>query len=135
MATKKELNALKKEIKALERKLDKFLKADETGKYRPTKAKAVKAKSAKKATKAKTVKAKPAKKATKAPAEKKAAKVTDTDMVLNIINSSEKGVDSPTLKKKTGFDDKKVRNIIFRSMKQGKIKRAERGVYVGVKQD
>ena len=138
MATKKELNALKKEIKALERKVDKFFKAVEKDKTKATKAKAVKATAkkapAKKATKAKAVKAKPAKKATKAPAKKKSAKVTDTDKVLNIINSSEKGVDSPTLKKKTGFDDKKVRNIIFRSMKQGKIKRAERGVYVGVKQ-
>jgi len=130
MATKKELNALKKEIKALERKLDKLLKAVEKGKTKATKSKAVKAKpAAKKATKV------PAKKATKAPAKKKAAKVTDTDKVLNIINSSEKGVDSPTLKKKTGFDDKKIRNIIFRTMKKGKIKRAERGVYVGVKQD
>jgi uncharacterized protein (UPF0335 family) len=37
--------------------------------------------------------------------------------------------------KKTGFDQKKIRNIIFRTQKQGKIQRAERGIYVGVKQD
>ena len=121
MTTKKELNALKKEIKALERKLDKFLKAVE--------------KSGTKTTKAKAVKAKPAQKATKAPVKKKATKVSATDQVLNIINSSEKGVDATTLKKKTGFNDKKIRNIIFRTMKQGKIQSAERGVYVGIKQD
>jgi len=138
MTIKQELAALKKEFKTLDRKLDKFFKEVEKDKTKATKAKAVKATPAKKATtapaKAKAAKAKSAKKATKAPAKKKAAKVTDTDKVLNIINSSEKGVDSPTLKKKTGFSDKKVRNIIFRTMKQGKIKRAERGVYVGVKQ-
>jgi len=35
--------------------------------------------------------------------------------------------------KKTGFDEKKVRNIIFRTLKQGKIKKADRGIYVGVR--
>ena len=36
-----------------------------------------------------------------------------------------------TLIKKTGFEDKKIRNILFRASKQGKIKRAGRGMYVG----
>jgi len=119
MATKKELNALKKEIKALERKLDKLLKAVET---KPTKV-----------SKPKAVKAKPAQKATKAPAKKKATRVTDTDKVLNIIKRSKKGVDAATLKKKTGFNDKKIRNMIYRAIKEGKIQRADRGIYVGVK--
>jgi hypothetical protein len=34
---------------------------------------------------------------------------------------------------KTGFDVKKVRNIVFRIFKQGKIKKAAKGIYVGVK--
>ena len=42
-----------------------------------------------------------------------------------------KGVDVTTLKEKTGFDDKKVRNIVFRASKQGKIKKTGRGIYVG----
>jgi hypothetical protein len=33
--------------------------------------------------------------------------------------------------KKTGFEDKKVRNILMRASKQKKIKRVARGVYVG----
>ena len=33
------------------------------------------------------------------------------------------------LKKKTGFDDKKLRNIVFRLHKLGKIKRVGRGKY------
>jgi len=72
-------------------------------------------------------------KAPKAPAKKNAVRVTDTDQVLNIINRSKNGVDTATLMKKTGFDQKKVRNILHRTFKQGKIKRAEKGIYVGVK--
>jgi hypothetical protein len=42
-------------------------------------------------------------------------------------------VDVPKLKAKTGFDDKKVRNIVFRASKEGKIKKVGRGTYVGAK--
>jgi septal ring factor EnvC (AmiA/AmiB activator) len=68
--------------------------------------------------------------ARKAPA-KKTKKVTDTDKVLNIIKRSKKGVDVPTLMKKTGFEEKKVRNIISRAFSQKKIKRTSRGIYAG----
>ena len=67
----------------------------------------------------------------KAPARKKAAKLGATDQVLRIIERSKKGVDVPTLMKKTGFDVRKVRNIVFRTFKQGKIKRTGKGIYVG----
>jgi hypothetical protein len=77
-------------------------------------------------------KAKPARRAAakKAPAKKKAAALTATDQVVNIIKRSKKGVDIPTLIKKSGFEDKKIRNIVFKAAKQGKIKRAGRGIYV-----
>ena len=52
-----------------------------------------------------------------------------TDQVLNIINRSKKGVDNATLMKKTGFNKKKVTNILQRTFKQGKIKRVDKGVY------
>ena len=90
--------------------------------------------------KAKTkAKAKPARKAVakkktirkKAPAKKKAAKPTATDQVLQIIKRSKKGVDVPTLMKKTKFDEKKVRNIVARAFSQKKIKRTGRGAYTG----
>ena len=78
--------------------------------------------------KEKAAKRKKAKKpARKAPAKK----VTDTDKVLNIIKRSKKGIDVATLTKKTGFDEKKVRNIVTRAFSQKKIKRVARGVYVG----
>jgi len=65
------------------------------------------------------------------PTVKKAKAQTATDQVVNVIERSKKGVDIPTLIKKTGLSDKQVRNIIFRTLKQGKIKRAGRGIYVG----
>jgi hypothetical protein len=72
-----------------------------------------------------------AKKAAKKPAvKKKAAAPTATDQVLKIITRSKKGVDVPTLMKKTGFDEKKVRNIVTRAFSQKKIKRVARGIYV-----
>ena len=116
MTTKKELTALRKEFKAMDRKLEKLLKAIEQGKTKA--AKASKAKAPKK----------------KSPAAKKATKTTATDQVLNIINRSKKGVDTASLMKKTGFNQKKITNILHRTFKAGKIKRADKGIYVGVKE-
>ena len=113
---------MKKDITAIGKKLEKLITAvEKSEKATPAKA-----------SKAKAVKAKSVKKAPKAPAKKKAVKVTATDQVLKIINKSKKGVDTTTLIKKTGFDQKKVRNILQRTFKQGKIKRADKGIYVGV---
>ena len=83
-----------------------------------------------KASKAKAVKAKSVKKAPKAPAKKQTVTVTATDQVLKIIKRSKKGVDTATLMKKTGFNQKKVTNILQRTFKAGKIKRAAKGIYV-----
>lgn len=85
------------------------------------------------------VKAKPKTKpkAKKTPAGKKTGfkkqsmTLTATDQVLKVVRNSKKGVDVPTLAKKTGFRDKQVRNIVFRALKQGKIKRVGRGLYAG----
>jgi hypothetical protein len=123
MTIKKELTALQKDITAIGKKLEKLLKeVEKSEKAKPTKA-----------SKPKAVKAKSAKKAPKTPTKKKAVEVSATDQVLNIINRLKKGVDTATLMKKTGFNQKKVTNILQRTFKQGKIKRANRGVYVGVK--
>ena len=123
MTIKKELTALQKDITAIGKKLEKLLKeVEKSEKTKPTKA-----------SKPKAVKAKSAKKAPKTPTKKKAVEVSATDQVLNIINRSKKGVDTATLMIKTGFDRKKITNIIHRSFKAGKIKKTDRGVYVGVK--
>ena len=121
--SKKDLQALNKDIKALEKKMEKLIAAA---------GKTEKPKVAKKTT-AKSVKAKPTKRfpARKAPARKKPAQPTATDQVLKIIKRSKKGVNAATLMTKTGFDLKKVRNILQRTYKQGKIKRVGKGIYLG----
>ena len=93
--------------------------------------KAAKKKPAKKAAAVKKAAARKAPARKKAATGKKSAQATATDKVLRIVKRSKKGVDVPTLKKKTGFDDKKVRNIVFRASKEGKIKKSGRGIYVG----
>ena len=120
---KRDLQAVKKDIVALQKKMEKLLKAYEG----PQKAKAVKR------AKKKVVKAKPkrAVKVRKTTRKKKAPAITATEQVLKIVRRSRKGVDVPLLKAKTGFDDKKVRNIVFRASKEGKIKKISRGIYVG----
>jgi hypothetical protein len=50
--------------------------------------------------------------------------------VLNIIKRSKKGVNAATLMTKTGYDLKKVRNILQRTFKQEKIKRIGKGIYI-----
>ena len=123
MTMKTELTAMKKDLTAISKKLETLIKAVE---------KSEKA-TVTKASKPKAVKATPAKKAPQAPAKKKAVQITATDQILNIINRSKKGVNAATLMTKSGFDQKKVTNIIQRTLKLGKIQRAERGIYVGVK--
>jgi len=120
MILKKDLTALKKNITAIGKKVDNLLEEFEKDK----KSKAPKA------SKTKAVKAKTAK---KAPANKRATKATATDKVLKVINRSKRGIDVAALKKRIGFDDKKLRNIIFRAYREGKIQRADRGVYSGAK--
>ncbi|MEX1352314.1 MAG: hypothetical protein AB1Z31_31840 [Desulfobacterales bacterium] len=121
MTIAQDLKALNKDIQSLGKTLDRLLKAvekDNKSKAKPTKQIAAKKAPAKKA---------PAKMAS----AKKAAPPTATDEILKIIRRSKKGVDAPTLIKKTGFNQKKVRNILFRTYKQGKIKRLEKGIYIG----
>jgi hypothetical protein len=122
---KRDLQAVKKDLVALQKKMEKLLKAH----GKPQKPKAAKK------TKRRAVQAKPkrAVKVRKTTRKKKAPAFTATEQVLKIVRRSRKGVDVPMLKAKTGFDDKKVRNIVFRASKEGKIKKVGRGIYVGAK--
>ncbi|RLC22101.1 MAG: hypothetical protein DRI57_00655 [Deltaproteobacteria bacterium] len=61
---------------------------------------------------------------------RKTAGSTGSETVLGIIKKHKKGIDVSQLKAKTGFNDKKIRNIVHRASKQGKIKRIGRGLYV-----
>ena len=67
----------------------------------------------------------------KTPATKeKPGKVTATSSVSDIIMNSRKGVSTSQIKERTGFDEKKIWNIINRLKKQGKIKSEKKGHYV-----
>ena len=107
--SKKDLQALKKDIKALEKRMEKMIAEAEKNK------------------KAKATKKAPAK---KAHLKNKTAQPTATDQVLKIINRSKKGVSAATLMTKTGFNQKKISNIIQRIYKQGKITRVGKGIYM-----
>jgi hypothetical protein len=115
---------LTKDLKVISKELTKLVKQIENLAAALGKPETPKAKSVKTTTKARAV-------TKKAPA--KGGKITDTDKVLAIINRSKKGVDTATLMKKTGFNQKKVRNMLNRTYKQGKITRVGKGIYVGVK--
>ena len=58
--------------------------------------------------------------------------VTATDMVLGVTKKYKNGVGFKEIQSQTGFDEKKIRNIIFRLDKLGKIKRINRGIYTAV---
>ena len=119
MTLKQDLLSVNKEIKALERKMEKLIKEFD---------KSQKARVAKKPA-AKTTKRIPAK---KAPVKRRTAKVTATDQVLRLINKrTKKGIDAATIMARTGFNQKKVWAIVLRAYKAGKIKRVGKGLYVG----
>jgi len=114
---KKDLQAVNNGLKALENKIEKMIAAVD------------------KVEKPKAAPAKPAKKkvAVKKPAVKKSpGKMTAADTVLGIIKRSKKGVGMAALMEKTGFNQKKVANIVFKLRKQGIIKSESKGVYVMV---
>ena len=121
--SKKDLQALNKDVKALERRMEKLIKELDKGK----KVKVTKKVAAKPA-RLKITKMAPAK---KSPAKKRPAKLTATDQVLRIIMGRKRGIDVATLMNRTGFNEKKIWNILHRAFKAGKIKRVDRGKYVG----
>jgi len=56
--------------------------------------------------------------------------LTAVDIVLDTIKHSRQGLGFAEIQAQTGFDEKKIRNIIFRLNKTGKIVRKRRGIYI-----
>jgi len=117
---KKDLMAVNKAIKALSKKIEKMIVVADT--LESAKAvKKAKTKTVKKApAKEKTIKAKPA-------ATKKALQATAADTVFGFIKRSKKGINTGALVVKTGFNQKKIANIIYKLKKQGNIKSFGKG--------
>jgi hypothetical protein len=122
---KKNLQSVNKDLKALAKKVDGIIivvdKLEKPKATKKPKAKPVKAKTVKKAV-AKKI-------AVKKPAAKKTTK-TAIDTVLAIIRRSKKGVNTDTLMKRTGFEDYKIHNIVYKLKNQDKVKSVGRGVYL-----
>jgi len=120
---KKDLKAVSKGLKQVERMAERLAKRLD----RLEKAGAAKKPRAKKVAKAK---AKTPRTAPKKAVAKREGKATAIRTVLDIITKAEKGVDTATLEKQTGLKTKQIWNVINSLKRQGKVKSAEKGVYV-----
>ena len=71
-----------------------------------------------------------AKKSTQKAGPAKKKPMTAADTILAVIRRSKKGVTTDALMKKTGYNRKKVANIIYKLKKQGNIKTVGKGLYM-----
>ena len=55
---------------------------------------------------------------------------TAMQQVLHVVKGLKQGAGFTDIKSRTGFDDKKIRNVIYRLTKLQQIERKSRGVYV-----
>jgi hypothetical protein len=126
---KKDLETILKALNGLSQKVEKLQEqiVEETKPTKKPKTKAVKATAVKKAPVKKIAKKKAA---PKKAVPKKATQATAVDTVLAIIKKSKKGVGTSILMDKTGYNQKKVANLVFKLRKQGKIKSVVKGVYL-----
>ena len=126
---KKELETILKTLDGLAQKVQKLQEqiGEDKKPTKKPKAKAVKKKTVKKAP-ARKVAAKKA--VTKKAVPEKAKPATAVDTVLAIIKKYKKGVGMAALMEKTGYNQKKISNLVFKLNKQGKIKSVAKGVYV-----
>ena len=51
------------------------------------------------------------------------------DAVIAVIRDSKEGVNTVTLKNKTGLTGQQIRSVVYRAEKMGRIRRAKRGIY------
>ena len=63
-------------------------------------------------------------------ATRRRSAATAADMVLEVIKRFKQGVGFTEIQAKTGFGEKKLRNIIYRLNDIGRIKRIRRGIYI-----
>ena len=107
---KRDLQSLSKSLKQLTLRTEKIAKKlDELEKPKPVKKSQAKAKP----------------KVTKKP-----VKVSASATVLAVIKRSRKGIDVATLRNKTGFEGRKISDIVQRFKREGKVKNSGKGLYV-----
>ena len=114
MNLKKDLQGVNKELITLAKKVEKLIVAFD--KLQKPKA-------------AKT--AKPAKSASVRKTGVKRTKMLPAhDIVFGLIKKTTKGIDTAALMEKTGYNQKKIFNVIYKLKQQGKIKSVRKGIYV-----
>ena len=126
----KALKQLSKKTESLAKKVDKLEKSKAAKKPKAKRAK--KAKTKKRVVAKKRVAPKKRKAPKKKVAAKKAPKKSASELILSIMKTSrsKKGVATALLQKKTGFNNQKIRDNIYKLTKRGKIERVGRGVYI-----
>lgn len=127
---KKDLAAVTKTLKQLTKKTESLAK--KIDKLEKTKAaKKPKAKAKRKVVTKKRVVAKKRVAPQKKVAARRSAKKSASEVILSIIkkSKSKKGFATALLQKKTGFNNQKIRDNIYKLTKRGKIERVGRGVY------
>ena len=127
------MNQMKKDLKTVAKDLEKLTQKTErmvNWLKKLEKAQAAKKAKPKAVRKAVTKRAVTKKAVTRKAVTRKPTKTPARDTVLAIIKGSKKGVDTVALRKKTGFEGRKIGDIIYRLKKQGKIKTEGKGLYV-----
>jgi hypothetical protein len=114
MNLKKDLQGVNKELIALVKKVEKLIVAFD---------KLQKPKAAKKA---KPVKAASVRKT----GVQRTKMLPSHDIVFGLIKKSKKGIDTAALMEKTGYNQKKIFNVIYKLKQQDKIKSIRKGIYV-----
>ena len=121
---KKDLQGVVKDLRALTLKMEKIGKeldnlAEARGSAGPRTRRAAKARAA-------------TRRVARKSAGRGAKERTAMAVVFDLIGKRKKGATTTVIKNKTGFDDKKIWNVINRLKTQGKIKSAQRGLYVKI---
>ena len=70
-----------------------------------------------------------AKKGRRTPSKKEKAGKSAPELIMALIKAKKSGVDTATLRAKTGFDSQKVRSIVWELSRKSKIERIDRGLY------
>jgi hypothetical protein len=127
-AVLKGLKALTQKAEKLGKKLDKLEKATVQKKAKPKVARKPKAKAKAKAAAPKPRRVKAAAKTVK-PRPKRSTK-SAADAVYEIVSNAKTGVTTAQIKEKTGFNNQKIRDNIYKLRKRGLIKSEQKGSYV-----
>ena len=65
----------------------------------------------------------------KKPSKKVQPRKSGPELIMALIKAKKSGVDTATLRAKTGFGGQRVRSIVWDLSKKGEIKRVDRGLY------